>query len=605
LLRLHQNRPNIKVFSTSTLEIKPISSISIQSSFTENVNTGRYEEFSPRVTEPGRTDAQNYRTVSSSWNNKWIWENVATYIESFDAHQISAMAGFTMQYTSLHSNSTSARDFDKEDEHYAIFTNANDWAYSKPSESISEEALNSVFGRIGYSYADRYFATASIRRDASSKLAPENNYGIFPAFSGSWKISSEKFFHSSFINLLKLRAGWGQVGNVALVPNYSYNVPLSMVGPMAMGVDGSNLIYGLYQNTISNRNLKWETTEQTSVGLDISILSNSLSLSVDYFHKLTKDLIDRIPISQTAGIATEPYGNVGSVLNRGWEISANYTKYIGEVEMNISGNVSTVKSEVKDLGGREELTHSNSTDGGSSRPLRSAVGQPWYSYKLIKTDGLFQTQEEIDNYTWTDPQTGVSQKIQPNAVPGDLKFIDYNDDGIINDDDRQYMGSYLPELTYSFGADFKYRNFDFSFFFQGISGVKIYSGYKKMGYQGRNNGYVLADVLDSWTYNKNSNIPRLSIQSDPNNNFNSDNNFFLDNGSYLRLKNVTIGYTLPKTLMQQVGMRGMDIRIYASSENTLTFTDYRGFDPEVGNTGLDGNTYPIARVFNFGLNLIF
>jgi hypothetical protein len=240
--------------------------------------------------------------------------------------------------------------------------------------------------------------------------------------------------------------------------------------------------------------------------------------------------------------------------------------------------------------------------------LRSEAGQPWWSYKLIKTDGIFQTQAEVDAYTWTDPKdpTGVARKIQPNAQPGDLRFIDFNNDGQINDDDRQYMGSYLPELTYSFGAGLTWKGFDFNAFFQGVAGVKIFNGIKSNAYNGRGVGhYFLNDVMDNWTLDHSSQNPRLALFEDPNNNFKTASDYFLEDGSYLRLKNVTLGYTLPQSLMTRIGAKGSTIRLYVSGENLLTFTQYSGFDPEVGNHGIDGGTYPVARAFNFGVNINF
>jgi TonB-linked SusC/RagA family outer membrane protein len=605
LTRLRQNRPAANIYSTSSLEVKPLRGLTLHSDFTAGLMPSRYEEFFAKIPEYGRPSDSNERVVSSTWGNKYLWENIATYAEALGEHHFSAMAGYTYQYQTSRYNLTQTRGYDKEDEHYTIFTNATNWAQDKPREDIWEEWLYSIIGRVGYSYGDRYFATASIRHDVSSKLPPKNNSGIFPAFSGSWKISSERFFDVPFINLLKLRAGWGQIGNVNSVNRYSYNVPLSVtLYPAAMGKDLQGALYGTYQSTISNLDLTWETTEQTSAGLDATFLNHSLTISVDWYRKLTKDLVDNIPVPQTAGIS-EPKGNVGEVLNTGWEFSASYNKKFGDITFNVYGNLATVTSEVLDLGARSILAHTNSVNGGAMRPLYSEVGQPWYSYKLIKTAGLFQSQQEIDNYTWTDPKSGVTRKIQPNARPGDLKFVDYNDDGQINDDDRQYMGSYLPKWTYSFGASAEWKGFDFSFFFQGVSGVNIFNGFKMMGLTGRGVGsYMLADALDSWTYNHQSSIPRLSL-ADTNENFDKPSDFLLEDGSYLRLKNITVGYTLPKSLMANIGTPDLGLRVYVSGENLLTFTEYTGFDPEVGNLGLDAGTYPVARTFTFGVNLSF
>jgi TonB-linked SusC/RagA family outer membrane protein len=607
LSRLRQNRPEANIYSTSTLEIKPLSGLTVRSDFTVGLMPSRYESFSAKVPEYGRPSVQNSRTISSTWRSKYIWENIATYAKVFDEHHFSIMGGYTYQYETRRYNWTSTLGYDKEDEHYTIFTNATDWSQDKPREEIWEEWMTSLIGRVGYSYGDRYFATASIRRDASSKLYIDNNADTFAAFSASWKISSEAFFNVPFINLLKLRGGWGQIGNVNSVDRYSSNVPLAVTRyPAAMGKDLQGVLYGTYQRTISNLDLIWETSEQTSFGLDATLLNNSLTIAIDWYRKLTKDMVDDLRIPQTAGIELAPKGNVGKMLNTGWEFSANYNKKIGDVTFNLYGNLNTVRSEVLDLDDNI-LAHTNSVNGGTMRPLFSEVGQAWYSYKLIKTDGLFQSQTEIDNYI--SPKTG--RPIQPNARPGDLKFVDYNNDGLINDDDRQYMGSYLPKWTYSFGASAEWRGFDFSFYFQGVSGVNIFNGFKMLGLTGRGQGsYMLADAMDNWTYNHQSGIPRLSL-ADTNSNFDMPSDFLLENGSYLRLKSITLGYTLPKSLMAKIGVPDLGLRIYVTGENLLTFTEYTGFDPEVsndpelGNFGLDAGTYPIARTFTFGINLNF
>jgi TonB-linked SusC/RagA family outer membrane protein len=595
LERLRQNRPSANVYSTSVLELKPVNEITVRSSFTAALNTSRYENFSMSIPEIGRPNLQNSRYVSSAWQTKWLWESTATYANAFDKHHISALAGYTMQAVNDRSNSTTVYNFTREDEHYTILGNGSDWSTTKPGEGIGDEHMISALARVGYSFDDRYFATASIRRDASSKLAPENNYGTFPAFSASWKISSESFFNNvQAINLLKLRGGWGRVGDCGMVPRYSYNAPMGSTGETVFGKNLDQSPTGVYQQTIANRSLVWETTEQTGMGLDMTLLDNSLDMTVDYFHKLTRGLIDNIPPPSVAGIQYDPRGNVGKVLNEGWEFSANYHKKIGDLTFSIYGNAGVLNSEVLELDSRNDvMTHSDQ--------LRSAVGQPWYAYSLIKTDGIFQTDEEINNYKSKDGKV-----IQAAARPGDLKFIDYNGDGIITADDRQFMGSYLPDLTYAFGGNIAYKGLDFGLYFQGISGVKIYNSFKQnaslFAAQGTN---TLTDVLNSWNYNAHSGNPRISWLDDANGNYNNASDYFLENGDYLRLKNVTLGYTLPKTLMRQAGMERMGIRLYASAENLLTFTKYKGFDPEVGNHGVDGGVYPVSRSITIGLNVNF
>jgi TonB-linked SusC/RagA family outer membrane protein len=595
LNRLRQNRPASAIFSTSSLALKPLKGLTIKSDFTASLHSSRYEEFVSRIPELGRPNPENSRYVSSDWENHWLWETVATYAAEFGRHNISAMAGYTMQARNYRSNGATTTGYDREDEHYAIFTNANEWSKTKPVESIWDESMLSGLGRVGYSYDDRYFATASLRYDATSKLAPENNGELFPAFSASWKISSEDFFKDVIpaINLLKVRGSWGRVGDCGSVPRYSYNPSLGVTGDP--GILGKNInvpVYGTYVRTIANRALVWETTEQTGFGLDVALFNNSLDVTVDYFHKTTKDLIDYLPAPSVAGITEDPRGNVGEVLNTGWEFSANYHKTAGDVRYTVYGNAGTVRSEVLDISPRDMMNH--------SLQLRSAVGQPWYAYALIPTGGIFQTYEEINSYMKD------GEKIQPNARPGDIKFVDYNGDGKINNDDRKFMGSYLPSLTYAFGGTVEYKGFDFSIYFQGVAGVKIYNYFRQNAYlNGAAGSNMFTDVLNAWNYNTQSGNPRISWLDDDNQNYSNASDFYLENGDYLRLKNVTLGYTVPKALLRSAGMDDMGIRLYVSGENLLTFTSYTGFDPEVGNHGVDGGVYPIARTFIIGLNVNF
>ena len=603
LARLRQNRPSHNIYSTTTMELKPGRGFKIKSDFTTGILNTRYESFTAKIPEPGRPDNSNNRTVSSSLSNNWIWETTADYSKSFTGgHRLTAMIGYTMAKENYRYNSTTVYNFDREDPLLTVIGNGNDWSRTKPAEAIWDESTVSMFGRIDYSLRNRYFLTASLRRDATSKLYKDNNSGIFPAISGSWKISQEDFFQtlSPTITLFKLRASWGQIGNKNLVPRYSYNVAMGRTpDPAFFGDNLQSMVYGLFQSSIPVFNLKWETTEQIGVGLDVEILNN-LSFTVDYFNKITKDLIEQIPVPSQAGITVAPYGNIGKVLNRGWEFGANYRKNIGQVNLTAFANLSTVYSEVLDLGDYEFMQHT--TNVNSIQPLRSTIGQPWYSYFLLKTDGIFQTQQEIDSYTHT--ANGTTTKIQPNAKPGDLKYIDFNNDGRINQSDYQYMGSYLPKVTYAFGSNINWKNIDFSFMFQGISGVKIFNGFKSMGITGRQvPSNMLAMVLDSWEYNPNSGIPRLGLLSDPNGNYTNPSDFMLEDGSYLRLKNVALGYTIPKNFLNQIRLTGLGARVYVNAENLLTVTKYTGFDPEVGNFGIDGGRYPNARLISVGLNL--
>lgn len=610
LMRLDQDRPSYTTYSTTSLEIKPIEGLTLRSDFSAGVVSETSDIFSPRVPEIGRTKVDNDRTISNSRQTNWLWETTASYARILgEKHHLSLMAGYTMKYDKYKWNSFHTSGYVLEDRHSTTLGQAGNWSKEKPQESIWEESMISAFGRLGYSYDDRYFFTASIRRDATSKLWKDNNSGIFPAFSGSWKISSEEFFEPlrPVISLLKLRASWGRVGNVAVVPRYTWNVALKEVEwPIIYGEKLEPVQNGVYSATIATKSLRWETTEQTGIGLDLALFNNELNLTVDYFNKATKDLIERVPVPSMAGIdpKNEPYGNIGKVVNRGWEFGANYQKKIGDVTFGLHANLATVHNEVLDLGTRETMSHNNVVNGAT--PLKSTVGQPWYSFHALKTEGIFQSWEEIRSFKWKDPETGITRLIQPNAKPGDLKYVDFNNDGMINDEDKQYLGSYMPKITFGFGGNVAYKGFDMSFLFQGVGKTTIYNGFKQMGLTGRmQGGNMLSTILDAWDYNKTSGIPRLALLDDSNGNYSNISDFFLEDGSYLRMKSLTIGYTFPKAWMQSLGMGQSNFRLYVNAENLFTITNYTGFDPEVGNFGLDGGVYPAARTFSVGFNFNF
>jgi len=600
LNRLDQYNPSQTIHSTSSLEIKPIRNLTVKSDFSGDFSPSYWTSFTPKFPEYGLTSTTNYRTVGSAWNYGWSWQTVANYTNTFaQKHDLTVMLGHTMSYNKYKSNETYTRSYASEDEYQRIESNASDWTSDQPTESISELSSMSVFGRISYSYDDRYFFTSSLRRDATSKLYKDNNSGTFPAFSAAWKASSEQFFKSLGlpISFLKVRGSWGQVGNVSMVPNYSYNSSI-LNGNTSNGTPigtSRTVTYGQYLSTIANTNLKWETTETSDLGLDISFLNNKLNFTADYYYKNTKNLIEKKVVPVQAGISTAPYGNVGQVTNSGFELSTNYSQKLGDFNVSVYGNVCFNSNEVKSLGDLSFID--------SDSPVRSTVGQPWYSFFIIKTAGIFQNTDQINAYTHN------GSLIQPNAKPGDLIFVDYNNDGKITESDRQFCGSNAPKGTYGFGSNITWKGFDFGFFFQGVWGNKIYSQVKQWGLNGGYTstvGNLLKDVLKSWDYDKNSGYPRLGIEEDSNGNYSTNSDFFLESGAYIRLKTLSLGYTLPQSAFAKIGLPSSHVRIYINAQNLLTFTAYKtGFDPEVSHYGIDGGNYPVARQVSAGVSLNF
>ncbi|MDR0510000.1 MAG: SusC/RagA family TonB-linked outer membrane protein [Rikenellaceae bacterium] len=611
LTRMHRRYPDAKVFSTSSLEINPIKSLSFHSDFTANLNLRDADEFYPKMLESGLIRAANFREEFHTKTYHWLWENVATYSKVFAAkHNVNAMAGFSMDFVSTSRKETYTQTYPLEDEHGLIYDGA---AWNRnPVERKFEESMLSAFGRVSYSYDDRYFMVGSLRRDGSSRLPEGRQYDLFPAVSASWKLTSEPFVRSlglnGWLNLFKVRGGWGRVGNVDLYPSDVAEATLQAEQRGAIFGSGlDNQIYGTYLSTIPNPYARWEVTEQTSIGIDLGLFDRSLEVTVDWYDKRTKDLIDRIPTPQHIGVSVAPMGNMGEVVNRGWEFSAAWHRRLGQVGVNVWGQLNFNNGYVKSYGTRLDPVAHTSPNLNSRTLLYSQAGYPWHSFMVYRTAGIFRSDDEVAKYVYKDPKTGQTSIIMPNAKAGDLRYVDTNSDGKIDSKDMVLMGSYDPTRTFSFGASADYRGFDLSLMFYGVAGNHIYNGLKQMAMNGRNDGgNLIVDVLDAYDFNPSgSKWPRLALANDPNGNYSNHTDMFLERGDYLRLKNITLGYTLPASLMRLARMDKCTVRVYASADNLLTFTDYTGIDPEVSNYGIDRGVYPVPRFFNFGINLNF
>ncbi len=355
-----------------------------------------------------------------------------------------------------------------------------------------------------------------------------------------------------------------------------------------------------YVNQQSNKDLKWEVSETLDFGTDILLLNNRLEIIADYFNKKTKGMILVNKADPHTGLSEGATTNVGDVKNSGFEFYVNYRNYNNPVKYSISANITTIKNELENL---EGYTSSYISHGQNIRstlvPFRSMPGQAIFSYFLIPCEGTFKSQAEVDSHTHN------GALIQPNAKPGDLKFTDVNKDGKIDDNDRTFQGSAFPDFTYSLSGMVKYKGFDLSINLQGVSGSKVFNGYKystyNMGEQSYNRD---SRVLDAWSpSNKDSDIPILQT-TDLNSNFGTNSTWYLEDASYLRVKNLTLGYSLPRKIINQV-VAGATLRVYLSAENLLTFTKYSGMDPEVGGIGLDTGVYPISKIFSGGLSFTF
>jgi TonB-linked SusC/RagA family outer membrane protein len=440
--------------------------------------------------------------------------------------------------------------------------------------------------------------TATIRRDGSSRFGSENKYGYFPSVAGGWVISREDFMSGAngIVDLLKLRASWGQNGSEN-IGDFGYTSIIGNQNIYYFG-DSKTQYNGTQPTRIANPSLKWETSEQTNVGLDFATLGSSLRVTLDYYVKTTKDWLVTAPVPMLVGNSA-PIINGGSVRNSGFEGEVSYKKQFGKVYFNASINGAYNKNEVLDIQNAEKRLQGGDGGFGQAGVLYAAVGSPMGVFYGIKTDGIFQTESEINAYV-----SSTGGKIQPSAKPGDIKFIDENADGQISDADRVELGSPYPVFTGGLNLNLEYKGFDMNMFVYAALGQEVYDATRRYDMNGTN---YRQEWLNRWTGPGTSNYyPRVTFVDD-NQNMRRVSDFFIHDGSYVRLRNITLGYTLPKAVVNYLKIK--NLRFYVTAENLLTFTSYKGYDPEIGggvfSNGIDHGIYPQARTVLGGVNITF
>ncbi|MCY1722067.1 TonB-dependent receptor [Prolixibacteraceae bacterium Z1-6] len=498
------------------------------------------------------------------------WNNTLNYVKDFDKHSVSALVGseFINNYESVISASRRRYEYDTEKFQYIDFGSTEQDLWN--GGSGSEWALLSYFASTTYVYDSRYMITANFRADASSRFAENNRWGYFPSVSVGWKISDEKFMEKyESLSDLKLRASVGQLGNQE-IDNYTY---LTLIRK-----DGDRYITSRY----GNPDLKWETTAQYNFGLDVGLLKNRIYLIADYFQKKTTDILLPISLPKIAGDVQPTIVNAGEVSNKGFEFGITYRKSEGEFNYSINANFATNKNQV------EKLHPNLPTIIG--QVTRTEVGHPLNAYYGFQFEGIYQNQSEIDSHLH-----GTTNPIQ---VPGDIRFKDMNNDGVIDDNDRDYIGDPNPGLTYGLNMSGAFKGFDLSIMFQGVENVDRYNDSKKIvDYDTRPFNYT-TNILNSWDGEGSTNeIPRVSFTD---NGSSKESSIFVEDASYLRLKNIEVGYSFED--LSKIGLK--DLRIYISAQNVFTITKYSGLDAESTDL-LDMGTYPQARSFIAGVNFIF
>lgn len=608
--------------SSTFLDIKePIKGLNFTSRFTYKLMNYFYRYYDIRRLEPGKPSDRNELTYESQREPQWDLENTLTYDRVFNRHNLGLMASTTASEYSYRQFEVTARDFMNEDGSLMYFAQAG--SYDPAKDEFRKDRNVSVVARASYSFADRYFVTGSWRRDYAGRLPEGQKYGDFPSATLAWKLTSEPFMpKSEVLNTAKLRASWGRIGNLGSIERgYGYPMLSSFIiggGDVGGQIGSTNpIMIGKYYKAGFNPNLTWETSEQWDLGLDLAMFQNRLNITADYFLKKTKDLIKEQDAGWTNSIGLDPMlVNDGEIHNSGVEISASWADQVGKVSYWVTGNVATLKNRVYNIG-RADASGKKPvwTDGAgykSLKPFRSEEGQPLYSFYLVETDGVFTSQEQIDSYVGP-----TGEKIQPNAQVGDLKFVDFNHDGKISSEDRQFMGNAMPKVTYSLSGGLTWNNFTFSLMLQGVGGVKVFNAWKcsilNESGDATPNANRSRDILKALD-GPNKDVPRISAK-DENGNFSTNSDYYLEKGDYLRIKNISLGYSFTK-LFQKCGYladRKSSLDVTLSVDNLATFTSYSGIDPEIGSTpdatdyslGLDRGQYPVSRTYSVALKFKF
>lgn len=575
------------------------------------------------VADPKSKREYPYNSETTGYWEEQVWENVLSFNKEFDKHNVNAVAGASINSRKYTWNSVAVEGkttLYKVEDNQLITSEVPggflDSSFSTIGAGIGgtfsgdgsmwEYNRASFFGRINYSYNNRYLFQATVRYDGSSKFGKDNRWGCFPSVALGWRISEEEFFpKDSFINNLKFRVSWGRLGNENALGYYDFLALISTYNTMYQGYvrgNGENAWTGSIARGLENRSLKWETTDTKNIGFDFGLFNNKLTGSVNYYYNQTEDLLITKALPPSAGL-TDPTLNVGKIRNSGFELELNWADRINDFEYNVGFNLTTTKNKVVKLSDDNQVLKGEGLKYGTEHfPTETRVGKPIGGFYLYRTDGIFQSMSEVNAHVNKD-----GELLQPNAQPGDIRFKDLNGDGKISDADKEYCGSGIPALEANINLSANYKGFDFSAVIGSAWNYKLYNG-NKYFYEGMNSkSNMLKSTLDAWTpQNTNTNVPR-AVYQDPNGNM-KESDRFLENGDFIRLRQVQLGYTLPKSLLQSFSID--KLRFYVSAENLFTITGYDGIDPEfsrasVLNTGIDNLIYPFTRSFTVGAQLTF
>ncbi|MDL2208297.1 TonB-dependent receptor [Parabacteroides sp. OttesenSCG-928-O15] len=600
-----QNRSNFLIGNfNADVTILPV--LKFSSRFGIRYNGSYNDGFTPIYYETmDNSESTNTVSRSTSRSIDWTWENILTFHKKFNkSHDLTVMAAMSAREYKSDSFNATKQNVPIDREEFWYFNSATD--NPQASGSGSSLAMLSYLGRINYNLLDRYLITVSMRADGSSRFIDSNRWGYFPSGALAWKLSEEGFFKSwdqTWLNSVKVRAGYGEIGNENIDSYYPYNTPIQQRQYYTVGASQQR-VNGSAPSGIGNKEAQWETSSQFNVGADFMLLGGKITFTGDYYIRKTDDILLSQQIPNVSGFGSM-IRNVGGMENRGVELALTYKDRKDDFSYSVSGNVAFVKNEVTNLGTATSLVAGFAYDyalidfqGAFGNIIRSEVGKPYGQFYGYVTDGIFQTQEEIDAYVKD------GKKIQADAKPGDFKFKDLDDNGSIGTADMDFIGSPIPKMTYGLSFDASYKNFDLSMLFQGVYGNDIYNAakYYFMRFDARQN--VRTDYLDNyWRGAGTSNTEPIVTRELARNTRNFRNSdYYIEDGSYLRLKNIQLGYNFKLDLGP--GFKP-SVRLYVAAQNLFTITKYSGFEPEVSSISVDRGQYPQARSFMVGTVINF
>lgn len=600
LIRLTDNEANNRhkywrIFGNAYLEIEPVKRLIFKSNFGLNYYNEFNSTFVPSWQEASRVVDTNELSVTHNYSLQWIWSNTLNYSFDINKHSFNLLAGMEAKKEFGESLSGYGRGLVIEDLDYRYLDAVT--SGQTVGNNVSEYALVSYFAKVNYDYADKYLVSGTLRRDASSRFGMNHNSAIFPSASVGWRISSENFMQKTqdWLTDLKIRASWGINGNDMIDNTATYDKFAMSLQNSSYNIsgDGVTLAPGVYKTHSANNDLRWEQTEQWNIGIDAAFLNNRLSLSLDYFNKNTTDMLVERPYIGVIGEGGYYWYNGVSMKNNGFEGTFTWRDHVKDFNYDISVNLSYYQNEVTDL--PEDIYY---TYGGGNGTDKSLVGQPYGSWMGYKTDGIFHTQAEVDAYNQQyDVQLG-----KPGV--GRIRYVDVNGDGVINTSDQTWLGSDQPKLIAGLNLGASWKGFDLSLFFNGMirdayNNSKFYTDLFQL-WTG-NHSTRLLDAMNAWEAYKQTGVYDCEVPSlttVDNNNESRVSEFFIEDGSFIKLKTLTLGYTFPEKVTKKLHLN--NARVYFQAQNLFTLTHYTGADPE----GL-GYTYPQPTTYTFGLSVGF